>query len=159
MTVILEDVDYVDTGEVRVDKIIENLELLRDAVNEQETDVTNLSRHVDRSLGFGAVTYAVDAVGTFTVLAGRQHPDMKLHHAYITAGGEGPDTTIRIFHDDTPLTDPVTIKSTEKRGKVVIADVYEHQFINRFEALKIQSDSYRRVTINMQFVNRKDGED
>lgn len=161
MTVTLFKIDYVDTGEVRVDQIIANLELLRDAVNEQETDATSLAKHVDRNLGFGSASVAVDAPGLYTVLEAREHPDMKLTHVYITAGADSKeDTIIRILRNAKKLiAEPITIHASEKRGKVVIGVAMKHQIVSRFESIDIESDSGRRVTVDMQFVNPKGGDD
>lgn len=161
MTVTLTKVDFIDTGAVRVDQIVANLELLRDAVNTQETDAALLERHVDRALGFGAVTLAVDAPGLHMALEAREHPDMSLAHVYITAGADSKDdTTIRILRNGKKLiAEPITILASEKRGKVVIGDVMKRQIVTRFESLDIESDSGRRVTVDMQFVNPRGGED
>ena len=154
MTVTLKDVDYINKGDIRVDRIIENEETLRDAVNDRETDASELVEFINKYLGFGSCSFAIDTIGRHTAIAGDKHPDMRLTHCYAQIGSnvQADDSTIQILLNGSELlADPIRFVASETKGKIRVGVVMEHIEIMRSDSVEIEIDTNQTIAVYMNF--------
>jgi hypothetical protein len=119
MTVELKEVHYVGTGGLTVDRIIDNEQTLADAINAGDITMAELVTFVNRYMGFGSCSFAVDEIGRHTAITGDKHPDMRLTHAYAVIGSnvQADDTTIEILMNGSELlADPIRFVASETKG-------------------------------------------
>lgn len=155
MVVKLKDIHYVETGGITVDRIIDNEETLRDAVNDRETDTSELVVYVNRYFGFGSCSFAVDEIGRHTAVEGDNHPDMKMTHVHAMIGSnvQADDTTIEILLNGSELlADPIRFVASETKGKIRVGVVMDHIDIMRSDSVEVETDTNQTVAIHMNFV-------
>jgi len=155
MTVELKEVHWVETGGLTVDRIIDNEETLRDAINAGDVSISELLAFVNQYLGFGSCSFAVDEIGRHTAIAGDRHPDMKLTHAYAVIGSnvQSDDTTIEILMNGSELlADPIRFVASETKGKTRVGTVTDHIDIMRSDSVEVETDTNQTVAIHMNFV-------
>jgi hypothetical protein len=169
MTVELKEVHYVETGGLTVDRIIDNEETLKDAINAGDVSIAELLAFVNRYLGFGSCSFAVDEIGRHTAISGDKHPDMKLTHAYAVIGSNmqpgskywdgtqykqraGDDTTIEILLNGSELlADPIQFVASETKGKTRVGVVVDYMDIMRSDSVEIETDTNQTVAVHMNF--------
>lgn len=154
MTVTLKKVDYIKKGDIRVDRIIENEETLRDAINSQETDIEELNAFVLKYQGFGSCSFAIDEIGRHTAIAGNKHPDMKLTHVYAVIGSnvQADDSTIQILLNGSELlADPIRFVASETKGKIRVGVVADHINIMRSDSVEIEIDTNQTIAVHTNF--------
>jgi len=155
MGIVLKDVHYVETGGLTVDRIIYNEETLKDAINDQEVDASELITFINRYMGFGSCSFAVDEIGRHTAVAGDGHPDMKLSHVHAVIGSnvQADDTTIEILMNGSELlADPIRFVASETKGKIRVGVVMEHLDIMRSDSVEVETDTNQTVAVHMNFV-------
>lgn len=155
MAVELKQINYIETGEVTVDRIIDNEETLRDAINDQEVDASELVEFVNRYLGFGSCSFACDVIGRHTVIEGDKHPDMKLTHVHAVIGSnvQADDTTIKVLMNGSELlADPIRFVASETKGKIRVGVVMDHINIMRSDSVEVETDTNQTVAAHMNFV-------
>ena len=155
MAVTLKKVHYVETGGLTVDRIIDNEETLRDAIDAGDVSIAELLTFVNRYLGFGSCSFAVDEIGRHTAIVGDGHPDMKLSnvHAVIGSNVQSDDTTIEILLNGSKLlADPIRFVASETKGKIRVGVVADHIDIMRSDSVEVETDTNQTVAVNMNFV-------
>jgi hypothetical protein len=154
MTVTLKEVHYVETGGLTVDRIIDNEQTLADAINDGDVSTEELLAFVNRYLGFGSCSFAVDEIGRHTAITGDKHPDMRLTHAYAVIGSnvQADDTTIEILLNGLELlADPIRFVASETKGKTRVGVVVDHIDIMRSDSVEIETDTNQTVAVHMNF--------
>ena len=155
MTVELKEIHWIPTGGLTVDRIIDNEETLRDAINAGDVSISELVTFVNRYLGFGSCSFAVDEIGRHTAIAGDKHPDMKLSHVHVVIGSnvENDDTTIQILLNGSELlADPIRFVASETKGKIRVGTVADHIDIMRSDSVEVETDTNQTVAVHMNFV-------
>jgi|LGVF01.1.fsa_nt_gb hypothetical protein len=158
----LKEIHYVETGGLTVDRIIYNEETLRDAINDGDVSIAELMAFVNRYLGFGSCSFAVDEIGRHTAISGDKHPDMKLTHAYAVIGSNVQlrtgnkeyldNTTIEILQNGSELlADPIRFVASETKGKIRVGVVMDHIDIMRSDSVEIETDTNQTVAVHMNF--------
>lgn len=154
MTVTLKDIHWVNTGGLTVDRIIDNEQTLADAINAGDVSIAELLTFVNRYLGFGSCSFAVDEIGRHTAISGDKHPDMKLVHAHAVIGSnvQDDDTTIEILLNGSELlADPVRFVASETKGKIRVGVVMDFMDIMRSDSVEIETDTNQTVAVHMNF--------
>ena len=154
MTVTLKEIHWVTTGGLTVDRIIDNEETLRDAINDGDVSIAELLAFVNRYLGFGSCSFAVDEIGRHTAISGDKHPDMRLTHAYAVIGSnvQADDTTIEILQNGSELlADPIRFVASETKGKIRVGVVMDHIDIMRSDSVDIETDTNQTIAVHMNF--------
>jgi hypothetical protein len=154
MVVSLKEIHWVNDGGLTVDRIIDNEETLRDAINDQETDASELVVFINQYFGFGSCSYAIDEIGRHTAIKGDKHPDMKLTHAYAVIGSnvQSDDTTIEILLNGSELlADPIRFVASETKGKTRVGVVMDYIDIMRSDSVEIETDTNQTVAVHMNF--------
>jgi hypothetical protein len=154
MTVTLKKVNYVETGGLTVDRIIDNEQTLADAIDAGDVTIAELLAFVNRYLGFGSCSYAVDEIGRHTVISGDKHPDMRLTHVYAVIGSnvQSDDTTVEILMNGSELlADPIRFVASETKGKTRVGVVMDHINIMRSDSVEIETDTNQTVAVHMNF--------
>jgi hypothetical protein len=154
MVVELEEVHYAETGGLTVDRIIDNEQTLADAINAGDVSTEELLAFVNRYLGFGSCSYAVDEIGRHTAVTGDKHPDMRLTHVHAVIGSnvQADDTTIEILLNGSELlADPIRFVASETKGKTRVGVVVDHLDIMRSDSVEIEVDTNQTVAIHMNF--------
>ena len=155
MVITLKEIHYVETGGLTVDRIIDNEETLKDAINEQEVDAAEIITFINRYIGFGSCSFAVDEIGRHTAVAGDEHPDMKLTHVHAVLGSnvQADDTTIEILMNGSELlADPIRFVASETKGKIRVGVVMDHINIMRSDSVEVETDTNQTVAVHMNFV-------
>lgn len=136
-----------------VKEIIANQESLKDAIETHDPEIEYLTEMV----GFGSFSAAFDTVGLHTLFERRTHPDIKITHAFVTLGDNAPEeVTVRLLKSGKKdITGALTMKATEKRGKVQIFDLNSLAIIPQFDSLIVQLSTSRRVVVTVSFINLK----
>ena len=154
MTTELKHITWHDDGNLDLSKIVANIETVRDAVDEVERLRLSLAENFSSIYPQG-ISYAIEGRGDHVVLPKAVRAEMKVTQVFITAGTDGADgidTQIELFIDGSdPLCDPITLKASESRGKVVIGEVLTYPTITRFNEIVIRSDSDRRIVVTINF--------
>lgn len=150
----LKTVTWHDDGNCDIGRIVENIETVRDVAD--ETERLRLSNHEDLMSTYPAsVGYVIEARGDHTALPKAVRAEMKLSQCFIAAGTDGSngiDTQIELLINGVdPLCEPIPLKASESRGKVVIGEILTHPVITQFDEITIRSDSDRRIVVNMNF--------
>lgn len=154
MTVTLQKVDYIKKGDIRVDRIIENEETLRDAINAQETEIAEIEAFGLKYQGFGSCSFAIDEIGRHVAIAGDKHPDMRLTHCYAQIGSnvQADDSTIQILLNGSELlADPIRFVASETKGKIRVGVIADHINIMRADSIEIEIDTNQTIAVNMNF--------
>jgi len=154
MTVELKEVHWVETGGLTVDRIIDNEETLRDAINAGDVSIAELLAFVNRYLGFGSCSFAVDEIGRHTAISGDKHPDMRLTHVHAVIGSnvQADDTTIEILLNGSELlADPIRFVASETKGKIRVGVVMDHIDIMRSDSVEVETDTNQTVAVHMNF--------
>lgn len=156
MSINFKEITYVDQGLFDMGVLIDNFKTLFDAVNDAVKTQDIDAEYYD-SIYPAQIGYVVDELGEYVVLNSAYRADMKIHQVYITAGADGVDTEIDVMiNGETILQNPITMKSTEGRGKIVIGNALEHITITRFDEIVISTSSNRRVLMNISFKGTDD---
>ena len=136
-----------------VREIIDNFDTLKDAVEESEPDF----EYLHKLTGFGSFTVAADTAGLHTMFAGLTHPHIRITHAYITLGDNSPyDVTVKLLKSGKKdIAKPITLKATEKSGKMQIYDLFSREIVSRYDSLDFSLSASRRVAVNVSFINLK----
>jgi len=151
MVTTLKNVTWHDDGNCDIGKLIDNTATVRDAVDEVERLRAGMADDVG-AMYPNSLSYAVDAFGEHTVLGKTVRAEMKITQAFIMAGADGEETTIDVLKNGVDaLCEPIVLKATESRGKVVIGDVLDYVTISRFDEIVVRSDSNRRLVVTMNF--------
>jgi hypothetical protein len=154
MVVTLKKINYVETGGLTVDRIIDNEQTLADAINAGDVSTAELLTFVNRYIGFGSCSYAVDEIGRHTAITGDKHPDMRLTHAYAVIGSnvQADDTTIEILLNGSELlADPIRFVASETKGKTRVGVVMDFMDIMRSDSVEIETDTNQTVAVHMNF--------
>lgn len=154
MAVTLKDIHWVETGGLTVDRIVDNEETLRDAINAGDVSIAELVTFVNRYLGFGSCSFAVDEIGRHTAVEGDKHPDMKLTHVHAVIGSnvQADDTTIEILMNGSELlADPIRFVASETKGKIRVGVVMDHIDIMRSDSVEVETDTNQTVAVHMNF--------
>ncbi len=147
----LNKITYKDTGTFDMRKVIDNFDRLSDAVDDVERLRVALNDDVTRMFP-PALSYAIDTMEDHTILDKAVRAEMRVKQVYVMAGAEGEETQITILKNGVDaLCEPIVLKSTEGRGKVVIGEVLGYMTISRFDEVIARSDSNRRVVVSMSF--------
>jgi len=147
----LKTVTWHDDGNLDVSKLIDNTATVRDAVDEVERLRAGMAEDVG-AMYPASISYAVDAFGEHVVLGKTVRADMKITQAFVMAGADGEETTIDILKNCVDaLCEPIVLKATESRGKVVIGDVLDYVTISRFDEIVVKTDTNRRVVVTLNF--------
>jgi len=154
MTTKLKTVHWHDDGNCDIGGILKNIETVRDAVDESDRLMQSAAEDI-ASMYPPSMSYVIEGRGDHIALGKTIRAEMKLTQVFITAGTDGSDgldTQITILMNGTdPLCAPVTLKSSEGRGKVVIGTVLSYPVISRFDEITIRSDSDRRMVVTTNF--------
>jgi len=154
MTTKLKSVTWHDDGMLDVGRIIANIETVRDVADESERLRLSLADDLN-SLYPPSISYVIEGRGDHTVLPKTIRADMKLIQVFISAGTDGADgldARVELLKNaEDALCEPITLKSSEGRGKVVIGEVLSYPVITRFDEIVIRSDSDRRMVVNTNF--------
>ena len=154
MTTELKTVHWHDDGMCDIGKIIANIETVRDAVDESERLRASSSDDL-ATLYPPSISYVIEGRGDHTALGKTIRAEMKLKQCFITAGtdgSDGVDTQIELLiNGGDPLCEPISLKASESRGKVVIGKILTYPVISQFDEITIRSDSDRRIVVNMNF--------
>jgi len=156
MTVTLKEVHWQQTGEITVDRIIDNEETLRDAVNDQEDDATDLVGFVNSYIGFSSFSFAVGSVGEQTIIAGDKHPDMTLSHVFAVVGSDNPlqNTTIEVLlNGGEALVDPIRVAASDTKGEVLVGSIISGLDVMRSDAVSVRSDTDQTVVLCLNFTS------
>ena len=134
-----------------VQEIIDNFDVLKDAIEEKDPEFD----YLQGLTGFGSYSAAFDERGLHTLFDARTHPNLKITHAYVTLGDSAKqELTVRLLKNDRKdIAEPVTLKSTESRGKVQIFDLVPHSIVGRFDSLGVDLSADRRVAVDVSFIN------
>lgn len=134
-----------------VREIIDNFDSLKDAIEEKDPEFD----YLQSLTGFGSYSAAFDERGLHTMFDARTHPNIKITHAYVTLGDSASqDLTVRLLKNGRmDIAKPITLKSTESRGKVQIFDLVSHSIVGRFDSLGVELSTDRRVAVNVSFIN------
>ncbi len=154
MAITLKEVHYIETGGLTVDRIIDNEETLRDAIEAGDISIAELLTFVNRYLGFGSCSFAVDEIGRHTAISGDKHPDMKLTHLHAVIGSnvQSEDTTIEILLNGSELlADPIRFVASETKGKTRVGVVMEYIDIMRSDSVEVETDTNQTVAVHMNF--------
>jgi len=154
MAVKLKEIHYVETGGLTVDRIIDNEETLRDAINAGNVTIAEFLAFVNRYSGFGSCSFAVDEIGRHTAVGGDKHPDMKLTHVHAVIGSnvQADDTTIEILLNGSELlADPIRFVASETKGKIRVGVVMDHIDIMRSDSVEIETDTNQTVAVYLNF--------
>lgn len=154
MAITLKEIHYVETGGLTVDRIIDNEETLRDAIDAGDVSIAELVTFVNRYLGFGSCSYAVDEIGRHTAITGDKHPDMRLTHVHAVIGSnvQSDDTTIEILLNGSELlADPIRFVASETKGKTRVGVVMDFMDIMRSDSVEIETDTNQTVAVHMNF--------
>ena len=152
MTTELKTFNWIDDGRCDMQVIVDNMETLRDAIDEVERLRTLMVEDYDQYYPL-SITSAVESFGEHTIVDKGQRAEMKLTHCHIVAGGVGDtDTTITVLKNGVDeLCDPIVLKSTENTGKLKIGNVVDYQTISQFDSIVVKSDSSRKIEITVNF--------
>lgn len=154
MVVTLKKINYVETGGLTVDRIIDNEQTLADAINAGDVSTAELLAFVNRYIGFGSCSYAVDEIGRHTAITGDKHPDMRLTHVHAVIGSnvQADDTTIEILLNGSELlADPIRFVASETKGKTRVGVVMDFMDIMRSDSVEIETDTNQTVAVHMNF--------
>lgn len=136
-----------------VREIIANFETVKEAIELHDPEIEYLNGMV----GFGSFSAAFDVFGQHTMFDRKTHPDLRLTHAWVMLGDNAAEeTTIRLLKSGKKdIADPLTLKATEKRGKVQIFDLIGHEIIPQHDSLVVDLSGSRRVVVTVSFINLK----
>lgn len=145
----LKTVNFIDTGALNVQAIIDNLDALKTAIELIDPHVS----YFYSMLGFGSVSVAYDEMGKHTAVERRTHPSMRLVSCYVLLGdGREEDITVTITRNGRDLlAHPIRLRATEKRGKMQIGEALPRQIVTQFDGVEIETSGPRRVAVTMQF--------
>ena len=154
MTVTLKQVNFVETGGLTVDRIIDNEQTLADAIDAADVSTAELLAFIKYRLGFGSCSYAVDEIGRHTAIKSYRHPDIKLTHVHAVIGSnvQADDTTIEILMNGSELlADPIRFVASETKGKTRVGVVMDFMDIMRSDSVEIETDTNQTVAVHMNF--------
>ena len=154
MTTELQKITWHDDGNLDVGKLIENIETVRDVAD--ETERLRVSALEDlASIYPPSVSCVIEERGDYTALGKTYRAEMRLTQVFLVAGTTGDDgldaQVLLLKNGAEALCEPLTLKASEGRGKVVVADVLSYPTITRFDEITIRSDSDRRMVVTMNF--------
>lgn len=134
--------------------IIANQETLKEAIEEQKPDIEYLHKMLCAS---GSFNYAFEDRGPNVIYDSRTHPDMRISNAYAMLGDNAPENiTIRLLKNGKKdIAEPLTLKATEKRGKVQIFELYPHEIISQYDFLVADLSTSRRVVVAGSIISTK----
>ena len=150
----LKKVGWVDDGKLDVSTIIDNIETVRDVAD--ETERLRVSALEDlASIYPTSLAYAIEERGDHVALGKTYRAEMRLTQVFLMSGtmyDDGLDAQVVLMKNGADaLCEPLTLKATEGRGKVVIGTVLSYPTITRFDEIIIRSDSDRRMVVSMNF--------
>lgn len=136
-----------------VQEIIDNFETIKGAIEESEPDF----EYLHKLTGFGSFTVAADTAGLHTMFDAMTHPHIKVTHAYVTLGDNSPqDVIVRLLKSGKKdIAQPITLKATEKSGKMQIYDLFSREIVSRYDSLDFELSASRRVAVTVSFINLK----
>ena len=154
MTTTLKKVNWHDDGMCDIGKILQNIETVRDVVD--ETERLRASGLDDLySMYPPSISYVIEGRGDYTALYKTIRAEMKVTQVFIAAGTDGADgldAQVELLTDaGNALCEPISLKASEGRGKVVVGDVLSYPVITRFDEIVIRCDSDRRIVVTMNF--------
>jgi len=154
MTIELKEVNWIADGNVDLSLIIDNIITVRDALDEVDRLRRSLAENVEAIYPCG-VSCVIEARGDYTALPKAFRSEIRVSQAFVLAGTDvhdGQDTKIELLKNGTtPICDPIILKATEGRGKVVPGEVAAHNVITRFDTIVVRADTDRRIVVNMNF--------
>ena len=106
----------------------------------------------DKRLYTQTITYLLESPGYTTVLSAEGHGyrSIKLVHAFMVAADAiQENVTVNILRENKDLCKSVTIKASEKLGKAQSFSPYKTQVIGKMEAVKLYSNSRRKVIVTL----------
>lgn len=158
MPVTLKDISkkrWHETGGIPTDNLIANIEALAEALNALELDASRAGIYLDRFFCPGTVQRAIDAPGTYTLLAGRKHPKLAISHIFMQVGSASDEDSVikmRLNRTGCEIIQPLKFKKTEGRGKTRVATIINPQrIIGRNESVDIIYEGNQVIVISATF--------
>ena len=142
----LQKFSYVPSGSVDYPQLHSNLDALEEKINEL---VGELQR-VDARKYTTTRSVLVDEVKPIKLLSARDHKHCQIREAWVTAADNLElDQTIWIRAKGSKnISNPKTIKASEKAGKTQPITVNTNYTINRNEDIEVVSNSTRKVIVS-----------
>ena len=123
-----------------------------EAVSKDIDSLNNQIKLLQNRLSTPVVTYLLENEGYITVLHANEHSETKLVHAVIQkADNVKENTTVHILRGNKDLTEPQTIRGTEKSGKCKSFEIFKMQIIGEIEDVKLYSSSRCKVVVTLVF--------
>jgi len=137
-----------------VQEIIDNQNTLKDAIEEHDPDIAYLHKMLGSS---GSFSFAFEDKGLHTIYDTRTHQDMRIVNAHVTLGDNAPEpVTVRLLKNGKKdIAEPLTLKATEKRGKVQIFALHKHEIVSQYDSLLVDISTSRRVVVAGSVVSMK----
>ena len=151
----LEEIFYSDSlrSLLNIDGVINNQAALKEAIEAHDPEI----EYLGRMIGTGSFNYAFEDLGQNTIYDSRTHPDLRVVNAHVTLGDNAPeDITVRLLKNGkTDIAEPLTLKATEKRGKVQIFTLFDREIISQYDSLIADLSTPRRVVVAGSVMNTK----
>ncbi len=137
---VLEDLKYIDTGEVDWGRIKRNFQNIQDTINTNADDLNAVAKRQTYT-----IIYAIEKIGITEILKSGKHLRMKIINGWAQLG-DNVKESISVSIED--LTDMITFKETEKAGKVRIFKI-NHSYISFIDNVRVYTSSDRRILVGL----------